>query len=470
MTDTASAETALDSLRMRIRGEVVVPGDASYDERRKIFNAMHDKHPAVIVRCIGTSDVVEAVRYARSAGLEIAVRSGGTHPAGFASSEGGLVVDLSPMCNVKVDRDDRTAWVGGGARGGDLQAEAHAYGLAAVTGASARTGVGGLVMHGGTGWLSTRHGWAVDSVIEVEMVTADGEVIRVAPDEDPELFWAVRGAAANFGIVTWMKLQLYPLPDRILIGTVLVDAGRPEELLRSLRRWETEASDDVRFYVDFMVASAEHGAPEEMHGKLVADLHLAHFGKPGEAEAEFETLLEGFSVISNNLAYKVVYEYMQERNVRYRPTRQWFDEEQIVEMSDKAIEILSDHARSLEQGLAKLSYLILYPFRGAMLQEPAIPMAFVRGGRGGWSVTTFLSWEDSADDARNEEYSNELFQTLRDAQLTTGVVYGNTQLVPDPARQRKSYGEQAWQRLERVKATYDPDNVFHLNHNVAPAT
>lgn len=471
MTNETTAAGNIDSLRERFRGELILPDDPAYDDDRRLFNLVHDKYPAVIARCAGTADVVEAVRFARAAGLEIAVRSGGRHMAGFASTDDGLVIDLSAMRAVKVDQQEQTAWVQTGCNGGDVQAGTLVFGLGAVTGATSTTGIGGVNLHGGIGWLTPSMGWGVDTILELELVTADGKVLRVAPDEDPELFWAVRGAASNFGVVTWMKLQLQPVPEKMLAGSLIYRAERIPDVLRFLREFcASEQSDAVLPMLDFVRAPDDEWLPEALHGELVLSVTVVYPGELARAEEALRPLTEGHPPDAGELAPQGLLDFMRELDAEYPPMRQWYDEEQVADLSDDVIDVIVDQARRFaENELGEKSSLIMYPFTGAAAREPKVANSFPHGRLGGWSITTGLFWEEEADDARHEAWSNELFDAIREAGVATGVVYGNIQQVPDQQRQLRSYGEEAWQRLTKVKAKYDPDNVFHRNHNIPPS-
>jgi FAD/FMN-containing dehydrogenase len=471
MTDMTAATLDVDALRAGFNGELILPDDPAYDETRELFNKVHDKHPALIARCVGTADVVAAVRYARAKDLEIAVRSGGRHMAGFASSEGGLVIDLSLMRGVKVDRQEQTAWVQTGCNGGNVLAETLLHGLGAVTGVASTTGIGGVNLHGGFGWMSSRLGWGADTILEIVMVTADGEVLRVAPDEHPDLFWAARGAGGNFGVVTWMKLQLGPVPDKILAGSLIYGADQIPDVLRFLRDLDRDGSDDFLIGLDFLAAPSEEWLPEDLHGELALSVTLVHLGELADAEEELTPLSDAYPPAAGELAPRGMLEFMREWDAEYPPTRQWYDEEQIADLSEEAIDLLVAQARALvDSGLGPQSTLVAYPFRGALAREPEIPTSYQHGGQGGWSVTTALFWDDEAEDGRHQAYSNAVFEAVRAAGVATGLVYGNVQQVPDEQRLRATFGEENWKRLTQLKAQYDPENVFHLNHNIPPAS
>jgi FAD/FMN-containing dehydrogenase len=454
----------------RFQGELILPGAPAYEEARKLFNAAHEKRPAAIVRCLGTGDVVEAIDLARSLGLEIAIRSGGRHMAGFGSSEGGLVIDLGAMRGVKVDAEERTAWVQCGAIGIDLQAEAQVHGLAGITGVLTHTGIGGVTLNGGLGWLSGRLGWGADTILEAEVVTAAGEVLRVSPRKHPDLFWAIRGAGANFGVVTWIKMRLAPIPEKVLAGTLFYPLDRATEAMRFLREFSRTASPDFLFFIEFLFGRGDPALPKELRDGVNVVVNLLHYGEPAVAEREVGELRTALPPTVDRLVPRQLVAYTRLMSGTYSRARQWWDEEQVAGLSDEVIDLAVASARRMEEdSLAPLSCLMLYPFRCALSREPEVAAAIARPGPDDWSVGSMLFWDDEDEDERHRAWSDRLMADLREAGLTTGRVYGNSQQLPDMERTQRSFGETDWQRLREVKRQYDPENVFQLNHNIPPA-
>jgi FAD/FMN-containing dehydrogenase len=459
--------TPLDALRTRFRGDLISADDPSYDELRTLFNAYNDFRPALIARCEGTADVVAAVKYARAENLEIAVKSRGRHMAGFASVDGGLVIDLEPMRSVKVDAAEQTAWIQTGANGADVTAETLAYGLGAVVGAASTTGVGGVNLHGGIGWMSAKLGWGSDTILEAEVVLADGSIVRAAPEEHPDLYWAIRGEAANFGVVTWIKQKLAPIGP-LYAGTLMYDGEQAEDFLKFFRDFNVTASPDFGVMLDFMAAPHEEWIPEHLRGKMIIVLTLAHVGSAEQAQKDFQPLLDAFEPLVNTLVEVDLLEFMLAQDVDYPAIRQWFDEEQVTTLTDDVIAAEVAAARKLaERGLT--GYLITYPFRGLVAGEPEIPGSFPRRTPGGWSIGTMAAWEDKTGDDAHIAWSDETMDALRATGDVTGNVYGNVLQVPDIERHRAAHGEKNWARLTQVKKQYDPENVFHRNHNIPPA-
>jgi FAD/FMN-containing dehydrogenase len=449
------------------RGELVLPGDAEYESRRELFNARYDRKPALIVRCSGTSDVVNAVRYGREHDLEIAVRCGGRHMAGFAATDGGMVIDLSLMQAVRVDPHERTAWLQGGLTGGALHPETTIHGLGGITGLLSHTGVSGMLLHGGIGYLSPKLGFGSDTLLELELVTADGEVLHVSAEENPDLFWAVRGAGSNFGVVTWLKIALSPVPRQTTGGLLMYDGARAGEVLRFVRDWDESASDDVMWYIDTFQCPADPSMPEELHDRLAMILSLAHLGEPEDADRELRPLRDFGSPVVDTIDRSTFLDMNGSDDALYARGRQWWDEVELPSLPDRAIDLYVHHCHTMvDAGITGFDFHSIYPRRGAMSRPPAVESCMPRDGR--YAVGPMLFWDDAADDDKHEKWSDQMLQSFRDEGLTVDGVYSNCVQRVDPDRLRRSFGDATYRRLASLKAKYDPDNVFHLNHNITP--
>jgi FAD/FMN-containing dehydrogenase len=456
---------AVEQLRYRFNGEVLLPGDFGYDERRKHFNTRFDKHPAVIVRPVNTVDVVAAVRFARATDLEIAISSGGKHMAGFSRTDGGVVIDLSLMRAVMVDVEEQTAWIQGGTTGGDLMAESERLGLGGVMGWMRGTAVGGVNLQGGWGPLSGKLGWGADSILELEMVTADGDVLRVSADENPDLFWAVRGAGGNFGVVTWIKQPLCAVPDRSLAGTLVYDAARGTEVLRLLDEMALTCSDDFTFFPTYAVVPADPAYPEELRGKNALTVTLVHIGDLDAANAELKPLRD-LSPVVDAVELQPVYDFMCSMDSYIVSNRQWYDVIDVDGMSDDLLEIAANFGELLETAGFEGEVTMVPYGRG---RNPDVPNALTIGRKGSWMVGFYGYWTDPADDAKVIGWADAGMAAVRNSPGFISSSYGNVQSRQDLERDRRSYGEENWKRLTEIKAKYDPDNVFHLNHNIPPA-
>jgi FAD/FMN-containing dehydrogenase len=280
-TKTIDAED-LESLRGGVRGTVCLPGEAGYDAARAIWNAMIDRRPGLVVCCAGAADVMRAVRFARANGLLVAVRGGGHNIAGNAICDGGLMIDLSPMRSVRVDPTARKAWVGPGATLGDLDKETQAFGLAVPTGINSTTGVAGLTLGGGFGWITRKFGLTIDTLLSADVVTADGELVRASEKANSDLFWALRGGGGNFGIVTGFEFQLHPVGPQVLAGLIVHPFADAPDLLRAYRRIVADAPDELTCWVVMRKAPPLPFLNEEWHGREVLVFALLLRRRPGK--------------------------------------------------------------------------------------------------------------------------------------------------------------------------------------------
>lgn len=467
VTEAPSVPGDLAALRHGFNGEVVTPADPAYNSYRQHFNRRFDKHPALVLRPANTVDVVAAVRYARTADLEIAVSCGGTHPAGFSRTDGGVVIDLSLMRAVRVDPVDQTAWLQGGALGGDLYAEAGRHGLAGVMGWMRTTGVGGVNVHGGWGPLSPKLGWGVDTILEMEIVTADGEVLRLAPDENAELFWGARGAGGNFGIVTWVKQKLCRVPDKALIGTLIYGPEQGPDVLRLVDELVMTVSEDMSMFVYSSVVPDEPDYPEALRGRHGFMVVVVHIGDRDVAVEELRPLRETYPPALDGVVEQSLYDFTCEMDSFIVPCRQWYDLIEVKALTDDVIDAVTTSAQHMEELGLTAELTLVAIGRG---RDPEHPSALPVGNQpGAWLMMPDTFWEDESDDAKNIGWADEFMAALSTCESHSDVGYSNVQSRPDVDRERRSFGEETWQRLVALKRQYDPENVFHLNHNIPPA-
>ena len=296
----------------------------------------------------------------------------------------------------------------------------------------------------------------------------DGSIVRAAPDEHPDLYWAIRGEAANFGVVTRIKQKLAPIGS-LYAGGLIYDGAQAEDVIRFLRDFNLTASGDFSLMLDFLAGPAEEWIPEHLHGKLLLSVIVVHCGGPEKGQNDIQPLVDAFDPVINTLGERDMLDFMIEMDGDYPAIRQWFDEEQVTELTDEVIQVEVEQAQKLaERGLS--GYLITYAFRGAHVAEPEFPSSFPRRHTGGWSIGSAAYWEDESADAAHIDWSNEAMEAIRATGATTGNIYGNVIQVPNVDRHRKAHGEENWARLTRIKAQYDPENVFHRNHNIPPAS
>jgi FAD/FMN-containing dehydrogenase len=454
------SRTAVRELRRAVRGSVVEPDDDSYDEARTLFNAMIDKRPALIVQCAGSDDVAAAVRFGREHELLTAVRSGGHSVAGTSVCDGGLVIDVRPMKEIAVDSASRVARVGAGCTWGEFDRVAQEYGLATTGGRVSTTGVAGLTLGGGSGWLERKHGLACDNLAAVEIVTAAGDSVRASEDENPDLFWALHGGGGNFGVATSFEFRLHPVGPTVLAGLLLYPGERGSELLALFRDVMREAPDELGTAFIYATAPPEPEIPADLHGELVVLIAVCYAG-PIDEGMEAVRPLRAFGPAADLLG-PCAYADFQCAIDDPPGYRNYWTADYVDEMSEAAISAFVEHAEAMASGPSQAAII---PWGGAVARVPddATPLtkrdaAFV--------VHPFSLWESSADDTRGIEWARSFSADMK--RFATGGVYLNFVGNEGDDRIRAAYGPGNYDRLAAVKHRYDPDNFFRLNQNIKP--
>ncbi|WP_254769176.1 FAD-binding oxidoreductase [Salinilacihabitans rarus] len=454
---------AVDGLCDRLRGEVILPVDAAYDERRRVWNGTIDRYPALIAACRGTADVVDAVAFAREHDLPLSVRGGGHNVSGSAVFDGGLVVDLSAMRGVRVDPRARTARVEGGAELGDVDRETQLFGLATPLGVVSETGVAGLTLNGGVGHLRRAHGLACDALRSVDVVTADGAVVTASAEEHADLFWAVRGGGGNFGAVTSFEYDLHPVGPEVyglfawFPGAVATDA------LRRFREYAATASTEASVLAFTATVPDLEEFPADARGESAIVFLGCHLGDPETAEAEFEpfrTVAAPIADASGPTPYVDLQSLLDEDypdGLRY-----YWKSVYVDDLTDDLIEAV---VRLGAESPSDLSTVDIWHLGGAVADVPADATAFAHRDRP-YMLTLEANWEAPADDDANVAWAREGVAEVRDLPGVSGG-YGNFPgFDEDPAK--AIFGEN-YERLRAVKREYDPTNLFRPNGNVPPA-
>ncbi|MFF3766070.1 FAD-binding oxidoreductase [Streptomyces sp. NPDC001922] len=452
--------TALTDLRTGFAGEVITPDDAAYDEARTVFNAMIDRRPAAIAQCATPEDIARALRFGRELGLEIAVRGGGHSVAGTALTEGGLVVDLRRMNAVTVDPGARTARVSGGATMSHLDRAAEPHGLATTGGRVSTTGVGGFTLGGGSGWLDRKFGLACDNLLSVSLVTADGSTVRADENENPELFWALHGGGGNFGVATSFTFRMYPLPAvTAMILMWPADAG--PEVARVYRDFVESAPDEVGGGFIYFTGPPEEFVPEDLVGRLVCSVLVTYAGGEAAARAVAAPVLElGHAA---EMITELPYAELQCMLDDPPGCRNYWSAEYLDSFPDEAVDLFC--ARASDMIVPSPSQHVLFPQGGATARgNPDYPVPWRNAS---WVAHPFGLWEDPADDERGRQWAHDIRADLRP--WSSGAVYLNFIGNEGEERLISGFGPENYRRLAAVKATYDPDNVFRLNHNIVPA-
>jgi FAD/FMN-containing dehydrogenase len=462
--NTVLEEPVIERFKSSLRGELIQPDDESYEEARKLWNGLIEKRPALIARCIGASDVIESVNFARENDLLLAVRGGGHNVAGNALCEGGLVIDLSPMKAVRVDPVKRTARVQPGANWGDVDKETQIHGLVTPGGEVSTTGVAGFTLGGGMGLLRRKWGLACDNLISVEIVTADGQALTASETEHPDLFWAVRGGGGNFGVVTSFEFRLYPLGPEIYGATTIYPFEEAASVLRNWRDFALRAPDEVTSEALLWGMPPLPEVPPEMHWAPVVILTAMYAGPVEEGERALRQLREMGPAIGD-LSAPQQYVAMQSdmdplfADGQLNYWKSLFAESMCDEVIDEIVTLYA--SRISPQTLFGLRHL-----GGAMGRVPEEATAY--GNRGAlFNISIDNTWQDPA---RNEEmisWARAAWASLRE--LTDGGVYLNFAGLGEDndLLARAAYGRN-YDRLVNVKRCYDPANLFRTNVNIAP--
>jgi FAD/FMN-containing dehydrogenase len=447
-----TAAIDFQGLRSSLRGEILTPAHPEYDEARRVWNGMIDRRPDLIVRCAGPSDVIQSVNFARENSMRVAVRGGGHSFPGFSVSDGGMVIDLSRMRSVRVDPRSGTARAEGGAQWGDLDREAAAFGLAVTGGQISHTGIGGLTLGGGIGWLMRKFGTTADNLLSADVVTANGELLHADEHENEDLFWGLRGGGGNFGIVTSFEYRLHPVA-MVYAGMVIYPLPQAVQVLRGFRELAATARDELTTMAAFL------STPEGHPGIAIG---LCYAGDPAEGEALSQPYRELGTPVMEQMApmpYTVAQSMM---DPSVPPGHRYYMRSNLLnELSDTAIE-------ECVAGFAKvpspLSILLVVQMGGAVARVPREATAFVHRDSA-FSLTVFGSWLDSGHDETNVAWVREVWDRL--SPTFPERVYVNELHDEGSERVRAAYGP-AYERLLALKRKYDPDNFFRLNQNIAP--
>jgi FAD/FMN-containing dehydrogenase len=461
-TEIKLDETAVSKLQESFRGQLVRPRDPDYGECRKVWNGSIDRSPALIARCAGAADVIAAVRFARESGLVVAVRGGGHSFPGLSVCDGGIVIDLGLMKGIRVDPEKRTARAQAGVLLGELDRETQAFGLAVPAGIVTHTGLAGLTLGGGIGWLMRKHGLTIDQLLAVDLVTADGELVRASETENPDLFWGVRGGGGNFGIVTEFEFRLNPVGPTVLAGPIFWPMEDSPKVLRFYRDWVAEAPDELMTIVVLRKAPALPFVPTELHGKLVVAVVCCHAGGIEEAEAAVRPLRQFGSPVIDACAPKPFLDHQGMFDPSY-PHDWWYYMRScdVAELTDDVIDIAVDHSLRIRSPRTAFP---IWQMGGAVTQVAEADTAF--SGRHGGHTFNITGMTETADGFEEErEWVRDFWSAL--APHHTGV-YVNFLMDEGEERVRQAYGPDKYDRLKALKRQWDPGNVFRLNQNIPP--
>ncbi|MFL5757548.1 MAG: FAD-binding oxidoreductase [Chloroflexota bacterium] len=457
------AARELDQLRRSFSGDIITPADPSYDEARRLWNAVHDRRPAALVRPTNAAEVTTAIRFARDHGLEVAVRSGGHSAAGHSSWDGALVVDLSAMRGVHVDPATRLARANGGALLGELDVAAQAHGLVCPTGVIGHTGVSGLTLGGGVGRLQRQFGLTIDNLTAVEVVTADGRLVRATETEEPDLFWGMRGAGWNFGVATAFEFRLQPFGPKLHRGVLVFPGTEVQAAWATFREYAVQAPDAVSVIFGIDRAGPDAGYPDDLVGRPIVYIAYNHSGAADDVERDTAALHAGPQPISSTIGSQPYLEVQTAHDLVLGWGRRSFIKG-----------LNADHVRpeSLDElvelgvtapGAGSFSITALGGAIGRVDEE-----ATAYAGRAAvFDLSADSSWDDPALDDANRDWVRRAMAVVEPYASLGRYANENGDVGPDETR--LIYGDAKVARLAALKRSWDPDNVFHLNHNVAPA-
>jgi FAD/FMN-containing dehydrogenase len=453
----------VDELKSRFAGEILLPRDGAYESARQIWNAMIDKRPAVIARCATVSDVVHAVLFARDNGVPLAVRGGGHNIAGNALCDGGLVIDLSKRKAASVDPGARRASIESGATLADLDAATQAHGLATPLGINSTTGVAGLTLGGGFGWLSRKYGMTVDNLESAEVVTAAGEVVRASATEHPDLLWALRGGGGNFGVVTRFTFRLHPVGPGVLSGLIVYPLSQARSVLQRYRDFAAKAPDDLSVWTILRAAPPLPFLPPEVHGRGIVAIALLYAGEPRRGEPLVEPLRKLGTPAGEHVGVQPYVAWQQAFDpLLTAGARNYWKSHNLTTIEDGLIDVILRYAEKLASPQCEI---FVGALGGATARPTAESTAYPhRDAR--FVMNVHGRWNDAADDTRGIGWARDFCEAA--APFATGGVYVNFLTADETDRVRAAYGSN-YQRLARVKRQYDPANLFRQNQNIEPS-
>jgi FAD/FMN-containing dehydrogenase len=458
---TVRAET-IEALAAQLRGHVLLESDENYDSARSIWNAMVDRRPGMVVRCAGASDVIRAVRFAKDNGLLLAVRGGGHNIAGSAVCDGGLMIDLSPMKSVRVDRVADRAWVEPGATLADVDKETQAFGLVVPTGINSTTGIAGLTLGGGFGWTTRKFGLTIDNLLSADVVTADAELVRASPTDNPDLFWALRGGGGNFGVVTAFEFKLHRAGPQVLAGLVVHPFADAAMILREYRAALETAPEELTCWAVMRQAPPLPFLPAQWHGKEILVLAMCYCGDIAKGEAAAAKLRGIGKPIVDVVGPTEFTSWQQAFDPLLTPgARNYWKSHDFAELSDSAIEILVDAVRRLPGPECE----IFVGHVGGAAGRIAVEATAFPQRNAHFVMNVHARWREPAMDQACIDWARGLYEAARPHAV--GTAYVNFMPQDETDRIETAYGGN-YTRLAEIKQRYDPMNLFRMNQNIRP--
>ncbi|MBN3946379.1 MAG: FAD-binding oxidoreductase [Nostoc sp. NMS7] len=452
----------LGTLKTNVKGYVVLPDDPRYDEVREIWNAMIDRRPAVIVQCAEASDIAVAIAWARENGVEISIRGAGHNIAGNAVCDNGIMIDLSTMKNVRIDAPKKRAYVEPGATLSDFDSSAQVHGLATPVGINSTTGIAGLTIGGGFGWLTRKYGLTIDNLISAEVITADGNKIRTSENENPDLFWAIRGGGGNFGVVTEFEFQLHPVGPEILAGLIVFPFSQAKQVLTQYRNFVESAPKELNVWVVLRKAPPLPFLPESVHGKEVIILPVFYVGDIAEGEKLIEPLRSFGDAYGEHIGTQPYIEWQQAFDpLLIKGARNYWKSHNFTELRDGALDVLVEFAGKLPSQACEI---FIGCIAGASNCVSADATAY-RHRDAKFVLNVHGRWDEAAHDVMCIAWAREFFRAS--APYASAGTYVNFMTEEEGDRVVAAYGAN-YERLVQIKKRYDPENIFHLNQNIKP--
>jgi FAD/FMN-containing dehydrogenase len=453
----------LKRLKSALHGYLVQPKDKEYEEARKVWNGMIDRHPSFIIRCTDESDVVQSIRFVREHNMLAAVRGGGHNVAGFGTCDGGVVIDLSMMKGIEINAASHTATAQPGLTWGEFDKATQASGLATTGGLVSTTGIGGFTLGGGVGWLMRKYGLTIDNLLSADLVTADGRLMSASASVNPELFWGLRGGGGNFGIVTSFRYRLHVLGPLVYGGVLFYPLSQADDVLHFYRDWAPELPDEITTMAIFMTAPPEPFIPAGLQGTPMLAITLCHVGTIEQGKSLLQPLRE-FETPAVEMLGEMPYTMWQSNQDASAPwgIQSYWKTEFMADLSDQAIYTLVDHFSRVPSPLTNIH---IHHLEGAVgrINENATAFAH-RDAR--YIINYVGLWQEPAETDRNITWVRGAWQAIRP--YSTGAVYVNFLGDEGDEPVRAAYGAEKYERLVELKKKYDPTNVFHLNQNIRP--
>ena len=452
----------IDEFKTKFRGDVLLQDDADYDEVRQIWNATIDRKPALIARCAAADDVVQAVKFARNNDLLVSIRGGGHNIAGNAVCDDGLMIDLSLMKRVEVDAKTRRATVEPGCTLADFDAPAQAHGLATPLGINSTTGVAGLTLGAGFGWLSRKYGMTVDNLLSADVVTADGSQVRASATDNSDLFWGLRGGGGNFGIVTSFEFQLYPVGPNVLSGLIVFPFDQAKSVITQFARFTETMPDELNVWMVTRKAPPLPFLPENVHGKGMVALALCYAGDPGEGEKLIEPLRGFGTAYGEHVGVQPYVAWQQAFDpLLTKGARNYWKSHNFTQLSDGAIDAIIEYAGKLPSPQCEI---FIGTIGGQTTRVAPDAMAY-SSRDANYVINVHARWESAAEDKRCIAWAREFF--AKSQPFAAAGAYINFLTEDETDRIAFAYGP-AYKRLVELKKKYDPTNLFRMNQNIKP--